>query len=98
MDEFIDISGLPKGAVLAALYNASRVQGMGFLNAKPGAMTVSEAEGILNQTPDAYFDYLYGKIMKVDLSKDTLNPRLYDRDNGQGAALRALTPLLESKG
>jgi hypothetical protein len=28
--------------------------------------------------------------MKVDLSKDAFDPWLYDRDNGQGAAARAL--------
>jgi len=28
--------------------------------------------------------------MKVDLSGDEFDPRMYDRDNGQGAALRAI--------
>ena len=29
--------------------------------------------------------------MKIDLSRDELNPSSYDRDNGQGAALRAIS-------
>jgi len=32
--------------------------------------------------------------MKIDLSGDILDPWLYDRDNGEGAALAALQPLL----
>jgi hypothetical protein len=83
-----------KAAILAALYNSSRVQGMGALQAKPGQMQEAEAAELLkNQT---YFDYLYGKVMKVDLSGDELDPRLYDRDNGQGAAERAIKHLLQA--
>lgn len=37
-----------------------------------------------------YFDYLQGRVMKVDLAGDELDPRLYDRDNGEGAARRAI--------
>ena len=34
-----------------------------------------------------YFDYLYGKVMKVDLSSDEqFEERLYDLDNGKGTA------------
>lgn len=93
MSEPIDISKLSKPEVLAALYNNSRVQGMGRLQAKPGIMTAHEAESLLKE--GTYFDYLYGKVMKVDLSKDTLAPWLYDRDNGAGAAARALSGLAE---
>ena len=31
--------------------------------------------------------------MKVDLSCDELDPYLYDRDNGQGAAFKAINTL-----
>lgn len=36
------------------------------------------------------FDYLNGRVMKVSLSGDEFDPWGYDRDNGQGAAERAL--------
>ena len=88
----IDISGLNKADVLAALYNSSQVQGMGALQAEPGDMSVSEAESLLKEA--THFDYLKGRIMKVDLSKDELRTDLYDRDNGQGAAEHALAHLL----
>jgi hypothetical protein len=90
----IDIKRQPKEKVLAALYNASRVQGMGYLQAKAGQMDEAQAKKELEENPGCYFDYLHGKVMKVDLSKDQFDPWLYDRDNGQGAAERALKPLL----
>jgi hypothetical protein len=43
------------------------------------------------------FDYLKGRVMKVNLTNDTLYTRLYDRDNGPGAARIALAPLLEAR-
>lgn len=88
----INIKDLDKGAVLAALYNHSKVQGMGVFQARGGNMTTEEANKLLEQTTD--FDYLYGKVMKINLSSDELNPWLYDRDNGQGAALKAIESIL----
>lgn len=40
---FIDISKADKAAVLAALYNASRAQGMGVFREVAGPMTVEQA-------------------------------------------------------
>lgn len=88
----IDISKLDKAEVLAALYNNSRQQGMGFLHARGRAeLTRDEAAELLKETTD--FDYLHGRVMKVYLGSEYLDPGLYDRDNGQGAAARALKGL-----
>ena len=84
----ISLIGLDKAEVLAALYNASKPQGRGFLHYDPKPMTSKEAGVLLKQTTD--FDYLQGRVMKVDLSGDTFDPRLYDRDNGQGVAEKAI--------
>lgn len=88
MEKNIDISNLNKGGVLAALYNYSRPQGLGFLHFTPEPMSREEAEALLEE--DTYFDYLEGRVMKIDLSKDSFDPQLYDRDNGLGAAQRAI--------
>jgi len=88
----IDISNLDKAAVLAALYNRSRPQGMGFLHFDPTSMTLEQARAIL-ANGDTSFDYLKGRVMKVDLSVNSLDPWLYDRDNGAGSAERALSVL-----
>lgn len=93
--ETIDISKLDKAAVLAALYNNSRQQGMGFMHASGRSpMTTEQAAEELKS--GTRFDYLHGRVMKVELKGDTLDPWLYDRDNGRGAAAAALAPLAAS--
>jgi hypothetical protein len=94
----IDIKGLDKAAVLAALYNNSRPVGLGLLHFNPKLMTVEEAREIMTngsavdycKLQKTSFDYLNGRVMKVNLSQDALDPWGYDRDNGEGAAYRAL--------
>lgn len=88
----VNISGISKGKVLAALYNASHSLGMGFLHYDPTPMTEDEADELLKCC--TYFDYLKGRVMKVDLSNDSeFDERLYDRDNGIGAAQRVIDKL-----
>lgn len=87
----LNIAGINKADLLVALYNNSRTQGLGFLSAKPGDMRREEAAELLRGTQD--FDYLHGRVMKVNLSKDEFDPRWYDRDLGQGAAQRVVEAL-----
>ncbi len=87
----INISELPKGEVLAALYNGSKPLGLGIFHFESAPMTATEADALLEK--HTYFDYLKGRIMKVDLSGDTLDTRLYDRDLGQGACRRVIEHL-----
>lgn len=88
----INISKVDKADVLVALYNKAKTQGMGILDYDPFPMKKEEAEELLRK--QTYFDYVKGRVMKVDLSKDEFDEYLYDRDNGKGAALAALYPLL----
>lgn len=95
----VDIKGLDKAEVLAALHAGSRALGMGIFHER-GGLTVEECRAILaGERGDVdygggmYFDYLRGRVMKVDLSGDEFSPRLYDRDNGAGAAERAISGL-----
>lgn len=92
----IDISMLDKAEVLAALYNNSTQQGMGLFHARGREpLTREQAAELLKE--QTYFDYLAGRVMKVDLSGETLDPRLYDRDNGAGAAAAAIAALSKAK-
>ena len=88
----MDISKYAKDDVLRVLYDNARTQGMGLFHYMPGNnMTKAEAlECLKNGT---YFDYLKGRVMKVDLSKDELDTRLYNRDNGVDAAEKAIKTL-----
>lgn len=90
------IKDLDKADVLRDLYNNSKVQGFGFLHATGKPMTTEEARELLKH--QTYFDYLHGKVMKVDLSMDSeFDERLYDRDNGTGAAQYVVNRLRESQ-
>lgn len=91
----IDIKGMEKSEVLLRLYNSSSPQGFGFIQAKIGDMEKDEAKEILQET--TYFDYLKGRVMKVDLSGDEFDEWLYDRDNGSGAAKKALADLVKGE-
>lgn len=95
-DGNISIAGLDKAAVLAALYNSARTQGMGFMHYSPEPMELEEARELL--AARSYFDYVKGRVMKVKIDGDSLNSRLYDRDNGEGRAAEIIAGLrVESK-
>lgn len=87
----VNIKGLDKAAVLAVLYNASKPQMMGFMHYDPTPMTIEEARKLLGRGDS--FDYLKGRVMKIDLSRNELDTWGYDRDNGPGAAQMAIESL-----
>lgn len=87
----MNIVGLSKPAVLAALFNASKQQGMGFMDSR-GAQPMSEQDAAAVVAEQGmYFDYLRGRVMKIDIEGDDIETRLYD--NCAGAAERAIDPL-----
>lgn len=88
----ISIKGLDKADVLVALYNSAKPSGIGKLISRIAVPFTYDRARVLVQG-DAQFDYLGGRSLKVDLRGDTFDERLYDRDNGDGAARRALQPL-----
>jgi hypothetical protein len=91
MKNEIDISKLDKAEVLVALYNNSKHQGM--LGA---AIPLAKEEAVELLKEGTYFDYLRGRVLKVELKGDTFDPWLYDRDNGKGSAAQAIAPLAKS--
>jgi hypothetical protein len=85
VEDAVSIKGLNKAEVLAVLHNASRPLGMGFLQYNPKPITQEEAQKMLD-SGRKYFDYVNGRVMKISLgSDDTIDPPLYDRENGDGA-------------
>jgi len=98
----INIKGLDKAELLAEFYNASQPMGMGFLQARSGVMTREDALKIMEAGDDSsrmfpgmrgprlYFDYVYGRPLKIDLSRDEMETRLFDRDNGEGRGERCI--------
>lgn len=106
-DDKLDISGIDKAELLAALYNSAHPLGFGFMRFKEGhQMTTAEAREIIDTgaNPDyagarngLYFDYLHGRVIKCRLDDDTMRPDLYDRDNGKGAAAKVVAKLRAAK-
>ena len=108
-DTYINISDLDKAEVLATLFNASSPAGMGFLQAGngPTVMSIEDAQAIIDRgtSPDfgshfkrdLYFDYLYGRPLKLNLANDSFDPWGFDRDNGgTGTAERLISELRNS--
>lgn len=83
----IDIAGIDKGELLAALYNHARPIGLGNLQYQPNKMSIEAGRAHFDAHIEAgasRFDYLQGRCLKVDLRDDVLDARLYERDNGEG--------------
>jgi hypothetical protein len=84
----IDITGLGKAALLyrlwsgtitASFFESAGIQPAGFNMA---AATTAAHKG--------YIDYFGGRPIKLDLSGDSVDPYLYDRDAGKGACASAV--------
>ena len=82
----INISGISKPKLLAALYNNACPLGMGYLQYTPEPMTEEQAEELLKT--QTYFDYHKGRVMKVNFSTDDLYTGGYNMDNGEGSCER----------
>ncbi|RBO86833.1 hypothetical protein [Nocardia puris] len=95
----VDISGLAKADVLAAIYNASAPLGLGQLDAAtgPAKMTSYQARPFLES--DKYFEYLYGRPLKLYLGLNgVFDPDGYDsRNGGPGTAQRVIERLRQAK-
>lgn len=92
----IDIKGLDKAEVLLALYNNSCYLGFSFLDAVT-SYTIEDARKDIENNPSCYFDYLHGRVLKVDISGDEFSSMLYNRDCGEGAAEEAIAELINNK-
>ena len=93
----VNIKGIDKSELLAALYNNAKQQGMGFLNPQGAVkMTKEEAQGLIERSAKLHFVYLKGRALKVGLGKDDMCTDHYDRDNGQGAAERVVNSLIQN--
>jgi len=78
----INIAGIDKAKLLRDLYNAAAH----FSGSDPNEMTLSEAQDIWHASPTAphIYDVVRGRVLKVDLMGEGLDPRWYDRHNGSG--------------
>lgn len=98
----INIEGINKARLLQALFNHSHQQGLGLLD-ESGAvnMTIEDAQSIVQKFANSQdrwpltFDYLRGRVMKVNIDGDEFDSSGYDRDVGEGAAEAVVTAIRE---
>ena len=93
----LNISGLDHTDVLRALYDAARPLGLGILHYTPELLSLEEAKTALKEQGSGRFDYFNGRVMKIRIAGNEIDDRLYDRDNGLGAAFVAIQNLRERK-
>jgi hypothetical protein len=86
---------LTEAEAFVALFNASKPQGMGFLQPWQRELTLDEAESVLEDYD--YIDYYRGRVIKCAFDKLGVHLRLYDRDNGHNAGRNALLHAIEQK-
>lgn len=91
----INISMLDKADVLRVLYDNARTQSTGVPPLRiMEPMTKETASKLLLKRN--YFDYVNGRVLKVNLSNIMLDTFLYNRDNGQEAAEKAIATLRDN--
>lgn len=88
----MNVSDLSKARVLAALYNAAKQQGAGFLHFETAPMTEKRARELLG-SGKTHYDYLNGRMLKIDLGQDEIDTRVYNQVNGFDAAENAIEML-----
>lgn len=74
----VDIKGLDKVDLLRALYADV------FKSPWAWVQTDGFNDDLAKEAVKRYIDYFQGRAIKCDLSEDTVDPRLYDRDAGVG--------------
>lgn len=82
----IDISGLDKAKLLQALFDRATPQDRSLMNYySNNKLGLTGAENAL-RNGHGYVDRLAGKVMKVNMSGDRLDPFLFNQYNGAGTA------------
>lgn len=90
----VDISGIDKVSLLHALWkNSKPAIFFSMNNATPPPFDNEKAMTAVQK----YINYYDGRCIKCDLSGDTVDPRLYDRDFGSGAVQRIVDQLRQQR-
>lgn len=91
----IDIRGIEKAALLAALYNGLNPGGASEdFNVRTAPMTKGEAQDIINRIRGPLsFTHVKGRALMVDITGDSLDPQKYDQNLGQKAAEKIIVAM-----
>lgn len=90
----IDISKLDKAKVLQVLYKRASHQGFGYVVDTVDSLSYEQAQKLLKFTTK--FEYLGGRLLKIDLAENTLDTFFYNQSNGAEAAEKAICEFFHS--
>lgn len=90
----IDITGLNKVELLHELWNGQITAS--FFSFMPTMAPPFDDDNAQRAVQCGYIDYFCGRCIKTDLSKDLVSPRMYDRDAGDGAFMKAVQIVKEN--
>lgn len=93
MSESINIQGLDKVELLHQLVQGASYQGFNLAHGMSGGFDREAAKKAVKQP----IDYFCGKPITCNLSGDSFDPWLYDRDAGKGAAARIVKKKQKTK-
>ena len=90
----ISIKGLCKITILKKMWERTNIATFILIH---GTRAPSFDEKSAEKAVTGYIDYFCGRPIKIDLSKDEVNPRLYDRDAGQGTFEQIISEIKSCK-
>ena len=96
----VNIKDLGKAEVLKTLWEHSHTQGMSFLGLlglENGVFTIEHARELVESNSCLYFDYVDGHVIKCNITGDEFDESLYERDCGEGSALKAIEYVEQGK-
>jgi hypothetical protein len=82
-----------------AHYDAAKPIGLGWLQATGALMSIEEAQQLIGDKDEVWFDYIHDRSIKVGFRGNVLmRYDLYDRDQGHGKAAKVIAALAQSTG
>lgn len=104
----VNVKGLDRAELLAALYNATHAVGLGVRDDLRRDMTVAEARQRLHERRSelgplrrhgllATFDWVAGRPIKCDVDQDEIDFDVYDNVAGPGTGARVVQQLREKQ-
>lgn len=90
----VDVSGIDKVHLLRALWANSQVAAWCQVHDVYEDFDECAAKKQFAES-DGSFGYFCGRVIKCNLTGDSVNPWGYDRDNGQGAFQKVVTEIRE---
>lgn len=87
----LSITGVDKVELLRKLWEKKKPAV--FFAYHPHVPVPTFDDDLARKAVTGYIDYFQGRCIKTDLSQDEADPRVYDRDEGEGAFKRVLANL-----